>query len=218
MRKHGSLENILSAAAIRAVGKPYIQDALKEHSVLLEKNMEVLSLRRDINVELPVEWCRDKSNDLAALQWLEKELEMLHRFLAAANWSGSRLVPFVSYATEENAEKNQELDREDSGQALDGRWLDTEASVGSSLAQNEALKERGLARRTRWKAWGLKRNEQNTSKEQRRTRIKQGEGKRFKGLRTLETLGLGDEVTFWRNKDIDVHLVANKRMFSSSKG
>ncbi|XP_024515520.1 uncharacterized protein LOC9640151 [Selaginella moellendorffii] len=79
MRKHGSLENILSAAAIRAVGKPYIQDALKEHSVLLEKNMEVLSLRRDINVELPVEWCRDKSNDLAALQWLEKELEMLHR-------------------------------------------------------------------------------------------------------------------------------------------
>ncbi|XP_024545642.1 uncharacterized protein LOC9645002 [Selaginella moellendorffii] len=67
MRKHGSLENLLSAAAIRTVGKPYIQDALKEHSVLLEKNLEVLSLRRD------------KSNDLAALQWLEKELEMLQR-------------------------------------------------------------------------------------------------------------------------------------------
>ncbi|XP_002985912.2 uncharacterized protein LOC9640153 [Selaginella moellendorffii] len=81
MRKHGSLENLLSAAAFRTVGKPYIQDALKEHSVLLEKNLEVLSLRRDINVELPVEWClsRDKSNDLAALQWLEKELEMLQR-------------------------------------------------------------------------------------------------------------------------------------------
>ncbi|XP_024523968.1 uncharacterized protein LOC112344087 isoform X1 [Selaginella moellendorffii] len=80
MRKHGSLENLVSAAAIRTVVKPYMQDALKEHSVLLEKNLEVLSLRRDINVELPVEWClsRDKSNDLAALQWLEKEIEMLH--------------------------------------------------------------------------------------------------------------------------------------------
>ncbi|XP_024545799.1 uncharacterized protein LOC112351687 [Selaginella moellendorffii] len=33
------------------------------------------------------------------------------------------------------------------------------------------------------KAWGLKRKEQNTSEEQRRTRIKQGEGKRFKGRR-----------------------------------
>ncbi|EFJ22567.1 hypothetical protein SELMODRAFT_105035, partial [Selaginella moellendorffii] len=82
MRKHGSLENLLSAAAIRTVGKPYIQDALKEHSVLLEKNLKVLSLRRDINVELPVEWClsRDKSSDLAAFEWLEKELETLQVF------------------------------------------------------------------------------------------------------------------------------------------
>ncbi|XP_024545639.1 pentatricopeptide repeat-containing protein At2g34400 [Selaginella moellendorffii] len=46
MRKHGSLENLVSAAAIRTVVKPYMQDALKEHSVLLEKNLEVLSLRR----------------------------------------------------------------------------------------------------------------------------------------------------------------------------
>lgn len=46
LRKHGSLENLLNAAAVRTVGKPYVQDTLTKHADYLRRNYEVLSLRR----------------------------------------------------------------------------------------------------------------------------------------------------------------------------
>lgn len=46
LKKHGSLDNLLSAAAVRIVGKPYAQDALTKYADYLRKNYEVLSLRR----------------------------------------------------------------------------------------------------------------------------------------------------------------------------
>ncbi|GAU29055.1 hypothetical protein TSUD_278120, partial [Trifolium subterraneum] len=45
VRKHGSLEALLNAAAIRTVGKPYAQDALKNHADYLRRNYEVLALK-----------------------------------------------------------------------------------------------------------------------------------------------------------------------------
>ncbi|XP_020213687.1 uncharacterized protein LOC109797927 isoform X2 [Cajanus cajan] len=46
IKKHGSLETLLNAAAIRTVGKPYAQDALKNHADYLRRNYEVLALKR----------------------------------------------------------------------------------------------------------------------------------------------------------------------------
>lgn len=46
LKKHGSLENLLSAAAIRTVGKPYAQDALTKYAEYLRTNYKVLALRR----------------------------------------------------------------------------------------------------------------------------------------------------------------------------
>lgn len=46
LKKHGSLENLLNAAAVRTVGKPYVQDALTQHASHFRRNYEVLSLRR----------------------------------------------------------------------------------------------------------------------------------------------------------------------------
>jgi hypothetical protein len=46
VRKHGSLEALLNAAAVRTVGKPYAQDALKNHADYLRRNYEVLALKR----------------------------------------------------------------------------------------------------------------------------------------------------------------------------
>lgn len=46
LRKHGSLENLLNAAAVRTVGKPYVQDTLTKHADYLRRNYDVLSLRR----------------------------------------------------------------------------------------------------------------------------------------------------------------------------
>lgn len=56
LKKHGSLENLLNAAAVRTVGKPYAQDALTNHADYLRKNYEVLSLRRDVDVQLEEKW------------------------------------------------------------------------------------------------------------------------------------------------------------------
>ncbi|XP_021600176.1 5'-3' exonuclease isoform X2 [Manihot esculenta] len=46
LKKHGSLQNLLNAAAVRTVGKQYAQDALTKHADFLRRNYEVLALRR----------------------------------------------------------------------------------------------------------------------------------------------------------------------------
>ena len=37
LKKHGSLENLLNAAAVRTVGKPYAQDALIKYGEFLHR-------------------------------------------------------------------------------------------------------------------------------------------------------------------------------------
>nr|XP_043635868.1 5'-3' exonuclease [Erigeron canadensis] len=63
LKKHGSLDNLLNAAAVRTVGKPYIQDALTKHACHLRKNYDVLSLRRDVNVRLQEDWLQKRPAD-----------------------------------------------------------------------------------------------------------------------------------------------------------
>ncbi|OMO53853.1 hypothetical protein COLO4_36657 [Corchorus olitorius] len=46
LKKHGSLENLLNAAAVRTVGKQYAQEALTKYADYLRRNYEVLALRR----------------------------------------------------------------------------------------------------------------------------------------------------------------------------
>ncbi|KAL2966847.1 hypothetical protein AAZX31_16G141000 [Glycine max] len=77
IKKHGSLETLLNAAAIRTVGRPYAQDALKNHADYLRRNYEVLALKRDVNVQLIEEWLikRDNRNDKIALSAFFKYLE-----------------------------------------------------------------------------------------------------------------------------------------------
>ncbi|XP_057973304.1 uncharacterized protein LOC131161509 isoform X2 [Malania oleifera] len=78
LKRHGSLENLLGAAAVRTVGRPYAQDALTMHADFLRRNYEVLALRRDIDVHLQEEWLseRDAHNDSVILlnfvKWLEE--------------------------------------------------------------------------------------------------------------------------------------------------
>lgn len=69
LKKYGSLEKLLEAAAVRTVGKQYAQDALVEHADYLRKNYEVLRLRKDVDVHLEEEWLtkRDNCNDSAVL-------------------------------------------------------------------------------------------------------------------------------------------------------
>lgn len=76
MQKHGSLEKLLTAAATRTVGREYIQDALTNHADLLRRNLQVLSLRTDVDVVLEPEWCRPRcvSNDRLALDLLNERL------------------------------------------------------------------------------------------------------------------------------------------------
>ncbi|XP_057762791.1 uncharacterized protein LOC130982733 [Arachis stenosperma] len=50
VKKHASLENLLSAAAIRTVGKPYAQDALTKYADYLGRNYQVLALKRRIDM------------------------------------------------------------------------------------------------------------------------------------------------------------------------
>ncbi|KAF9603564.1 hypothetical protein IFM89_037063 [Coptis chinensis] len=76
LKKHGSLECLLSAAKVRTVGKQYVQEALNKHADYLLKNYEVLSLRRDVGVHLEDEWLqeRETSNDAATLSEFAKLL------------------------------------------------------------------------------------------------------------------------------------------------
>ncbi|KAL0922848.1 hypothetical protein M5K25_006875 [Dendrobium thyrsiflorum] len=69
LKKHGSLANLLGAAAVRTVGKQYVQDALTKHADYLWRNFEVLSLRRNAEVHLKEEWLleRDSCNDSTVL-------------------------------------------------------------------------------------------------------------------------------------------------------
>lgn len=46
LKKHGSLENLLSAASVRSVGRQYAQEALTKYADFLRKNYNVLSLKR----------------------------------------------------------------------------------------------------------------------------------------------------------------------------
>lgn len=73
IKKHGSLENLLNAAAVRTVGKPYVQDALTKHASYFRRNYEVLSLRRDVNVRIQEEWLHKRCT--------ENDLETMSKFL-----------------------------------------------------------------------------------------------------------------------------------------
>ncbi|MFS7952620.1 putative DNA-directed DNA polymerase [Helianthus anomalus] len=63
LKKHGSLENLLNAAATRTVGKPYVQDALTKHASHFRRNYELLSLRRDVNIRLQEDWLHKRCTD-----------------------------------------------------------------------------------------------------------------------------------------------------------
>ncbi|KAK9270430.1 hypothetical protein L1049_026009 [Liquidambar formosana] len=69
LKRHGSLENLLNAAAVRTVGRQYAQDALTKNVDYLRKNYEVLSLRRDVDIHLQEKWLseRDTRNDSVIL-------------------------------------------------------------------------------------------------------------------------------------------------------
>ncbi|KAL0360115.1 UNVERIFIED_CONTAM: 5'-3' exonuclease [Sesamum radiatum] len=69
LKKHGSLENLLSAASVRSVGRQYAQEALTKYADFLRRNYEVLSLKRDVAVQIEEHWLsrRDQSNDSAIL-------------------------------------------------------------------------------------------------------------------------------------------------------
>ncbi|KAK2987944.1 hypothetical protein RJ640_003422 [Escallonia rubra] len=69
IKKYGSLDNLLDAAAVRTVGRQYAQDALTKYADYLRRNYEVLSLRRDLDVLLQEEWLseRDPCNDSVVL-------------------------------------------------------------------------------------------------------------------------------------------------------
>ncbi|KAL2497303.1 5'-3' exonuclease family protein [Abeliophyllum distichum] len=69
LKKHGSLDNLLSAAAVRTVGRHYAQEALTKYADFLRRNYEVLSLKKDIDVHVEDQWLspRDTRNDLVVL-------------------------------------------------------------------------------------------------------------------------------------------------------
>ncbi|XAR62653.1 DNA-directed DNA polymerase [Bertholletia excelsa] len=85
LKKHGSLENLLNAAAVRTVGRQYAQDALTKYADYLRRNYEVLALRRDVNVNLQEEWLaeRETCNDSVILsnflKWLGKTQNPSHQ-------------------------------------------------------------------------------------------------------------------------------------------
>ncbi|KAL5776454.1 hypothetical protein ACOSP7_009380 [Xanthoceras sorbifolium] len=77
IKKHGSLENLLNAAAVRTVGRQYAQEALTKYADYLRRNYEVLALRRDIDIHLEEEWLteRDTCNDSTILSNILTSLE-----------------------------------------------------------------------------------------------------------------------------------------------
>lgn len=80
LKKHGSLENLLSAASVRSVGKQYAQEALTKYADFLRKNYEVLSLKRDVNVHIEEQWLatRDAKNDSVILSSFTDFLSKTH--------------------------------------------------------------------------------------------------------------------------------------------
>ncbi|XP_031401013.1 uncharacterized protein LOC116210978 [Punica granatum] len=69
LKKHGSLENLLNAAAVRTVGKQYAQDALTKHADHLRRNYEVLALKRDVNVVLREELLAERNSCNDSVAW-----------------------------------------------------------------------------------------------------------------------------------------------------
>ncbi|XP_022858071.1 uncharacterized protein LOC111378994 isoform X2 [Olea europaea var. sylvestris] len=69
LKKHGSLDNLLCAAAVRTVGRQYAQEALTNYANFLRRNYEVLSLKKDIDVHVEEQWLsrRDTRNDSVIL-------------------------------------------------------------------------------------------------------------------------------------------------------
>ncbi|CAI9112190.1 OLC1v1012602C1 [Oldenlandia corymbosa var. corymbosa] len=69
LKKHGSLQDLLNAAAVRTVAKPYAQDALIKYADELRRNYEVLSLKRDVDVQIQEPWLfeRDPHNDSVSI-------------------------------------------------------------------------------------------------------------------------------------------------------
>ncbi|CAA0827829.1 5-3 exonuclease family protein [Striga hermonthica] len=69
LTKHGCLENLLTAASVRTVGKQYAQEALTKYADFLRRNYEVLSLKRDVNIQIEDQWLsrRDELNDSVIL-------------------------------------------------------------------------------------------------------------------------------------------------------
>ncbi|XP_030461444.1 uncharacterized protein LOC115681596 isoform X2 [Syzygium oleosum] len=83
LKKHGSLENLLNAAAVRTVGKEYAQEALTKYANYLRRNYEVLALRRDVNVFLQEEWLVERnsagdSRNLSTFLTLLEEAKLHH--------------------------------------------------------------------------------------------------------------------------------------------
>ncbi|MQL88307.1 hypothetical protein Taro_020853 [Colocasia esculenta] len=81
LKKHGSLENLLNAAAIRTVGKQYAQEALTKYGDYLRRNHQVLSLRRDADVHVDKEWLseRDTCKDSTVLSNFIKMLDEVQK-------------------------------------------------------------------------------------------------------------------------------------------
>ena len=77
LSKHASLENLLSAAAVRTVAKHYAQDALLKHADFLRRNYQLLALRTDVDVPLHDHWLvhRDTINDATTLSALFNMLQ-----------------------------------------------------------------------------------------------------------------------------------------------
>ncbi|KAL2520093.1 uncharacterized protein Fot_24016 [Forsythia ovata] len=70
LKKHGSLDNLLSAAACKNLWADiHAQEALTKYADFLRRNYEVLSLKKDIDVHVEDQWLsrRDTRNDLVVL-------------------------------------------------------------------------------------------------------------------------------------------------------
>ncbi|KAL6512102.1 hypothetical protein OROGR_021699 [Orobanche gracilis] len=80
LKKHGCLENLLSAASVRSVGRQYAQEALTKHADFLRKNHQVLSLRRDVDIQIEEQWLyrRDERNDSVVLSSFMDLLSKTH--------------------------------------------------------------------------------------------------------------------------------------------
>ncbi|CAH9087904.1 unnamed protein product [Cuscuta europaea] len=85
LRKHGNLENLLAAATVRTVGRPYVQDTLTKHADYLRRNYQILSLKTDVDVQFDDNWLsdRDTSNDSVTISNLIDDLKANGKFYVA---------------------------------------------------------------------------------------------------------------------------------------